>query len=480
MHSGLSNVGRYLRRLGEGELAAFVRDLYRARGYDARTDDGLVFVADGDRELTVCVVPATRLPTASSPTPNHHVDAVVTAGDGTGRGGTLAAALDARLETAADVGEMLRFAVPDETTRELCLDHLGTPPDEMVPPALRRAQSTAAETVQTTRARTERTRATVGDAVDGPVGRAAGALVVVALAIAVGTSGVSPFAGGQSDAERTAANLTTDEFGSGERPAVNAAPPTQVVPVRSDGTVKVESLAAAHRRALADTSYLLFRTYTGPARDGAAGERIVQRTMVARGDDPYRVEQQTTTCGGSIRMTHLYYDGKDLYGASYNGTYTYQRIPTDPRYLTTPAEAIARHVEYYLTTTNTVVTNPTVEYDGVRVVASGQPTGSGLDDVENYTAEAVVDEDGIVRHMRVEYDVVGGPQNVVFEFRYTELGTTEVRAPGWYTERWGNATAETTDTDRDDSFAEEYSKLRAETMARKLCRDLRTRQPGEE
>ncbi|MDG5778464.1 hypothetical protein VB773_18060 [Haloarculaceae archaeon H-GB2-1] len=470
MSSGLANVGRYLRRLDRDALAAFVRDLYRARGRRAHVDDGHVIVSDGERSRIVLPVATRRRPRLSSPATERQVDVVVTAGDGTGHGGALATGLGARLETAADVAEMLRFAVDEADARELCREHLGRPPEALRPSRTQRARAAVAASVATVRERLSTAGATVGDGVERADGRAVLAIVALLLGAAVLTTG-----GGQFDSSDgpPASNLTTDEFGSGDRPTVNAAPDGNAVPVRSDGSVNVPAVASAHRRAASSTTYLLFRTYTGPSTTGNGTETVVQRTMIARGNDTYRVEQQTTTCGSSLTMTYLYYDGSDLFGARYNGTLSYTQLPADAQYPTAPEEAVVGNVERYLSTTNTVVTDPSIDVPGVYVVASGTPTSPSLRGVENYHAEAVVGRDGMVRELTVSYDLPNDSRSVSFSLRYADVGETTVRAPAWYDARWGDGTATaTTPATTNATFFDEYGKLRAEMAARKLCRDL--------
>lgn len=117
-----------LSELTPAELAAFVADLWAARGRETSVSGRVVTVAGVDRpgERRVVAVgpeaePGTDLPDA--------VDAVV-AGEATPEAEALARELDADLLAAADLYEMVSYAVPRDVGEDLVDDHLGLDPTE--------------------------------------------------------------------------------------------------------------------------------------------------------------------------------------------------------------------------------------------------------------------------------------------------------------------------------------------------------------
>lgn len=189
-------VSRALRRLSRPELVAFVRDCYRARGWDARVDDDCVVATSGGSTRVVLPVATRRLP-GGRPSPDRAVD-VVFAAAATDRVRRLADALDARTVAGRAAAEMVLYGVDADERAALCRMHLGAEPDALRPPVtrrLRRGVATALAALQET---------TVNRPVVDGTGRAVLALVVVglvplALVAGGGIPGVAPGADVEPD-----------------------------------------------------------------------------------------------------------------------------------------------------------------------------------------------------------------------------------------------------------------------------------------
>jgi outer membrane protein assembly factor BamB len=106
------------------DVEAFVRDLYRARGWELETaDDGFLAVRDGERRRVV-VRREVRLPFVGI-----HSDAignadVVVVVDGTASAHEAAAAADARLVDGRALYRRVLYGIPRETAEGLCREHL--------------------------------------------------------------------------------------------------------------------------------------------------------------------------------------------------------------------------------------------------------------------------------------------------------------------------------------------------------------------
>jgi hypothetical protein len=421
---------------------AFVADLWAARGFETTVDDSVVVATR--RGTTVVLFPASGSRLRRPASPSRPVDVVVAPAGGD-RAAALAADHDARLLTAADLGEMLRYAVDPTTAETLCERHLGAPPSALRPPFRTR-----------TRRRIARLRA-----VASPVGSTT---VLVVLALVVATAGfvaldtaerpagdrsASAGATGAADgssavteaggATETPQATTERDVAVGRTRMVDARALSTVPGINGTGITNVTALALAHDRALGNRSYTIWADTYRP-KDGIPGaERVQHDTDFAVAGDRYLVVESIESTDGRRLVRAVYYDGTDWYIDDrstdermlrwVDGTTAGAAVDPDPRSLRTAL------VTYYLATersnvTGHVETGRTTRY---RIEGSGAPPSLAVQEVYNYDFVAVVDSDGLVREAVVEYTVVNveGSYQFRFEWSYDRLNATTVSEPAW-------------------------------------------------
>ncbi|MFB6146594.1 MAG: hypothetical protein ABEJ08_02795 [Halobacteriaceae archaeon] len=485
----------HLRRLDAPGLAAVVADLWAARGFAVDRSEGgghapaVVARRDGDERLLL-VVPGRRpgpvgavtgvLATArrrlagrtveragtgersgdaggavDARPPGEAIDAVVTAGDGTGRAGRLADAVDARLVTGADLESALWYSVDREDAVAICERHLGAPPANLTPPIGRRTADRASGLAS----RDPRTVRVVSTAL---------VLLVAGASIAA----VGPWDTGAAGADRA-------DGGDGQPPdqttvTLNAPPVASIPGLGPDGITDVNALASAHRRALADSRYRRQFTFRGPrSPDGDAswgwaatvvstGERYIWKSTY------YRFDART------LELT-VYFDGEagyikreELRNATYRPLAAVNESTLPEGAADRPWRVSARRVRELLATPTTAVTGTIVQNGAVlyRVVGSGRPRGVEAD-IRNYTFEALIDRNGVVRDLEAAYGMVAadGSESGRIRWSYTSVGTATLGVPDWYRERFAETTTPPgTLSTRDTTTAVEAATARTETV----------------
>ncbi|WP_380679724.1 DUF7537 family lipoprotein [Salinigranum sp. GCM10025319] len=442
MTTSADAVEAHLARLDARACRAFVADLWAARGFQTRVDGEVVVATRHGASLALFPAVGGRLRSPSPP--SRAIDVVVAP-----RGGDAAAALaeshDARLLTAADLGEMLRYAVDSGAAEALCERHLGAPPSALRLPLGARV-----------RARVERLGASEP--------RLAVTAVVALLVLAAATGGfvgadrssAGAFDGNDgsdpaSDTSDGGAVPTDDPVAEGIATPDSRATTTvddagadvgslSTVPgVDGEGVTNLTALATAHDRALGDRSYTLWIDTYRPLGGNPNASRGQRDTDIAVEGDRYLVHEHLNGPDGQRRLGAIYYDGTDWYVDDrstgrpairwINGTAAEFSVQPDPRSL---RETL---VTRYLDTPVTDVTERVRVGDSTRyrLEGSGRPPGFAVDRVFNYSFVATVDEDGFVREATVGYTVAtpDGRYRLRFEWTYGRVGTTTVSPPAW-------------------------------------------------
>ncbi len=409
-----------LRRLGPDARRALVADLWTARGYEVRRDDGAVIATRRGRSLVLAPLAGRLWPRVDAPRPAA-VDVVVAP-----RAGRLARAAlpaKARLLDATDLAEILRYGLDRPVADRIAREHLGGPLAALSPPPADRLRR--------------------GLAAAG--GLPALAAVVLLVTAAVGATAIdtgtdrgvtfatdAPTATGPPPATAAAA---TD---GGATPAAGTAWPSGVPGLGPDGITDVGALATVHERAAAGRNYTLWLDYRGPA-DYDPGEARVHRDTDLRvaGERYTVVETVEATDRRTVRS--IYHDGTDWYvadGRGENASYRVVRAANATASVGASPDTVRRVlVRRFLATPSSrveAVDGPDgrVRY---RVVGVGTPDGVAFGGVRNYTVTAVIDGDGLVRDLRARYDLVSGDRTaaVTVEATYGRLGTTTVPEPDW-------------------------------------------------
>ena len=420
-------VEAHLRRLDDDALLAFVADLWTARGYEATRGDGVVSVErDGD---------ASTLTTAG---PGSQAADVVVAPDG-------APAADARVVDAADLHELLRYAVEPAVRDDLCRRHLGAVPADLSPPPRLAARRRL---------------------------RAVGAwmpLIAALVVVLAGGSLVASVTGG-SDAGAPGAEVdATPAEGAdadGDASAVSAGarinesgayrPDDAVDDVpgaNRSGVTDVGALASGHERALANGSYALWFDESRPRTWDEGAPRVhTDVDMRVEGERYSVVTSETSGRSASEEVVRrIYYDGSTWYVAAGGENETSYRVVDDAA----EAGSVGRNpfalretlVRRYLST-------PESQYEGYidqegdilyRFTGEGTPEGMGLAGVSDYRFFAVVDDSGLVVVGNVEYTLTVDDRSTDVRIRWTYGGfeETTVSRPSWYDAALENGTGST-------------------------------------
>jgi hypothetical protein len=224
-------------------------------------------------------------------------------------------------------------------------------------------------------------------------------------------------------------------FGGAERQTVTPVPVPEgaqddrVEPAVAEGAVDARRLAAAHRRATRNRSYVL-----GMRLSLEWGTQLVSLVVKDRYRYQYRteiVDQQYT------KRVYATGDRRYIHDERAEGAWTATRQPTPVSERLDPDPA--RLVEAYLAT-NVSVERPRDDCDSCRVTLTATDPPAAFEPADNYSVRATVRPDGLVQSLTVSYWDRSRNAPVRYEVRYSAVGTTTVSRPAWVRQRWGNAT----------------------------------------
>jgi hypothetical protein len=417
----------HVRRLDSDGLAAFVTDLWRARGFETDREGSYVIARRGGTEQ-VLSVPAKRT-TASPVETARSVDIVVAAGR-PGSGETLAAELDARFVDAADLTEMLRYAIDRDVAAGLCERHFGATPDGLTLPPRERVR-----------------RAVAGLEINTVV-----AVVVASLIVAAGAGAVLGVAGpGIGGSEQTGASAVTsgtpaDAGGTGGAGATaegesttagaGSAGSASVPGVSETGISNASRLAQGHATTVSRmSSYTIWFDYYVPENGSGRAQYDVDVRV-----DAGRISVQSSrerTEGIRTLLRTVYFNGTDRYVAK-NGSIEFSRL--DNRTPTATPRAVpftrpAQMVRLYLATPESSVSAANSDASGERYRLKGTGRPAALPEtVTDYEVTALVDERGFVWTLDAEFSVArdsdgdgaSGRDRVRLTWTYDRINSTEV------------------------------------------------------
>lgn len=435
---------RQLRSLSEAELSAFVADLWAARGFETAVEDGTVAIERPSNGLQERIA-------VGRAHDSEEADILI---DLSG-GHASQAEADVRVLHADDLRGMLLYAIDRDTAGRLYAGHFGRSLDAEPSVPLRR------------RLHRRLTR------------RVLGAVLIAFLVAgaALGTPGGAPMVGssdqfvpavpvpvdGPHTKQPTATSTTPAVMTDRYRPAGGGDLFRYPPGIGPTGVTDAQALAAAHRSSVASTAWKLRLHHNRsidlihPFRDWSAAEQTVVRASPSR----YRFEVvglERIQSGSIASTTYVDYgDGAanyrrliGLHGEAYKRT----QLPSEDE----PgvfAAVSAAYVRRYLSTTETRIEPVRVgNTTRTRVVAEGRPVAFART-VANYTAVAIVDRQGTVHRLTVQYtllqrvpdptpngvatpyaspvDVPTEPVAAVrFEMSLTEFGAANLTAPSWY------------------------------------------------
>ena len=224
-------------------------------------------------------------------------------------------------------------------------------------------------------------------------------------------------------------------FGGAERQTVTPVPvPEQsqddrVEPAVTEDAVDARRLAAAHRRATRNRSYVL-----GMRLSLEWGTQIVSLVV----EDRYRYQFRTEIINKNY--TKRVYNNRNrryVYDKRAQGAWTATRRPTPVTGVLDPDPA--RLIEAYLAT-NVSVERPRDDCDTCRVTLMATDPPPAFEPADNYSAQATVRPDGLVQSLTVSYWDRSRKAPVSYKIRYSAIGETTVSRPTWVRKRWGNAT----------------------------------------
>lgn len=421
-----------VRGLDGESLAAFVTDLWTARGF-VTDRDGAVVTARRGGETQVVYVLAGRADTPPVE-PARPVDVVVA----TGRpltGETLATELNARVVDAAKLTEMLRYAIERDVAADLCEQHFGAAPSALrFPP-----------------------RDQVHRAVTGLEIETAVTILLAVVVVAVGAGAVVGVAGldlsgdgtpGGAEAAVTPGTVTspggdgprtvTVSAGSSPSPtAVGASNPAAVPGVSETRISNASRLAEAHAATVVSTSSYT-TSFDYYIHKNGSGDQV-QYDVDVRVEGERAVVETNREPAGSTRslLTTIYFDGTDQYSITNFGGLS--RIDNGTPTATPRAVPFLRPetmVQLYLATPESTVTAAGSDASGERYRLQGSGRPAGLPDtVTDYQMTAIVDERGFVWMFEAEFNISGegdadgasDRKRVRLTWTYDRINRTEIQ-----------------------------------------------------
>lgn len=473
---------RRLRRLDGSAFAAFLADLWEARGWNARVEDGAVVATKpdaGDRAILVPYRERWTDAVRGSPDPREDATAVVADGEASRAARAYAYDCGAHLLDVDDLHAMVGHAIDREAREALLADHLGLSPDGRAMEARGRVDRAV------TAIRRDASRAA------GPLAALALALALVLVLLVAGAADGIAADGLLFSGASNATPATTDGF---EAPGTTVdggttAPPTTAPPatepattsepemlapgLSSEGVSSAKSLLAAHQQQLLNRSYRhVWARNTGVAwqngnwsRNRVSGSYqvtvVTANAALARGQS---LRSEAGERSPSERRGEVYWNGTATHRRvqTENGT-TYEegrrnlrkfRIAHSTSYLGTFLDGAHSAVRGTTTRNGTELYVVVTRGDSQREAVSRD---SGQVDVvtSGYTATFLVDASGFIREARIVrvnagvYPRESADQLITGSelIRYTDVGNATVTRPDWVDEAV-NATAkeETTTT----------------------------------
>lgn len=263
--------------------------------------------------------------------------------------------------------------------------------------------------------------------------------VGVVLALLVLTAGCNAFTGdgGQVEATVTPAPVPTVTATPSD-PRVGVAPG-----VSTRAVTHPEFLAQRHAEVVRDMRYELSVSYEEDRRLGEVDAAVDRyQRLVVENETVYR--RNASSIERRVRGTHRflrgygeYADGRALYeswiDAGGDGR-VFERT-ADPAARPDYADLTGRAVLEYLDLESATVSRYDVPgSDADHYLVTGNRSSLlTMTTVRNYSARAVVSEDGFVRSLRVAYDGMQEDTEVSVEygFAYSDVGTATVRPPDW-------------------------------------------------
>ncbi|MDY6819051.1 MAG: hypothetical protein SVG88_10360 [Halobacteriales archaeon] len=453
---------RRLRDLPPERLAAFVADLWAARGYETHIDqdwngDGngdsdsegisVIVRRDGERQRLVCRhgpgrwrAPLARLiGDEQPPSPSSSADIVVTTASGQ-RVRRLDARTDARVIGTNTLRELLLYAIDPRRGDELCQAYLDRPA----------RTTTDAETTAWT--------ATSGGRV-AILGAIALTVVILTGGIigAPGAAGVFGF-GAQSTPTSTTTPTTAPVWSQGSPvPTARQTPTLTPKPARPPGLSETgitdpEVLIDDHFDDISGHSYTLTITYRIlPENSLFRGQRTIERQEVIRVRRPSRyvtnVSGDRLQLNGSDPTATVEAFGTDGFryvkATGPNGTH-YRRTPITywndrTRYA---VRARVLFASYLFGNYSTSVTETQYNGEPAYILTLVEPATAA--DEDPTTVTAVIGTDGVIHTLQrrstlKERDDV----TVVVSLQYSEIGSTTVSPPPWYEAAKNATTTET-------------------------------------
>jgi len=429
----------HIRKLDEDELAAFVTDLWERRGYRTiRDGDVVVATRNGQTEvLLLAIAPSTE----SCSNPSRQIDGIIAPRDQ----GTATSSRDrTRIIDAANLREMLLYAIDRQDATALSRRHFGAALEELRAPL----------------------RIRLVRRISAPAFPQSQATLVALLVVLVGIGGAVFYAtggfnglGGQRDPQVPA---TTPDSAPPQVSFVNTTPQNEPLPppgVTTAGIRDTESLGNAHDRILENESYTLQIVTLWP-RDGTVGPRggFYHGTNVMVAGDRYYLTTTVEESGETTLNRYIYHDGSEWYVlATRNGTVSERYVTADPDEVPPPNPFEVRRtlVTRYLSTPETEFVDRGSDTDppGYRVVGRGLPSEMGASHVRNYTAIALIDEQGMVQELTVEYtSVTDRTTPIANRIMYDRVGEVALDPPSWYERHFSENTTLPSNENRETGY----------------------------
>jgi hypothetical protein len=401
---------RATRAVDAGTLAAFVADLYRARGYEVdRPADGRLRLEPEGRVLAV-------RPGGARDVPAEADAVVIPAGDRT-------AGVD--VVDADTLYRQLHYAVDRPVARALLATHLGVDPAR---------EATDEDAVPLGGHPLTGSGLALGLALVAAVALA-GALVVAGVAELPGDAGESPAGTPSQTPTGTTTTPATPDAGAMD---ASAAPGLQSVDdsndesfppgVDGEGVSDADELVSAHRARLTDRSFTL-RVWHREFVDGRLAGVYVETVRVENASH-YRVSVSQT---GTLRTTPQTIVGANLYVAGERRYLTGTVVGSYFRSRATPARfrrQVGQYLRWSLTVEESSVAGRATGAD--RTVHRLRTAGDAYSLVDDAAGTAYVTGEGLVTYGRWTYRPPDKEDvRVEFAVQTTDVGTTTVRRPGW-------------------------------------------------